>query len=276
MGIFKDYSDIGKNGPSEKFLKVYKDKAQYHTYSTKAYNMINGAIAAFYEGRPENVQAAMANEKSIRSYNYWQLAPNVLFKITEKTNEKLANINLAVAKIPEQDRKEFLSTALNNAFGNNIGNEVFYSTMLQAGADANASIDGHAGALLVTAACNKQPISVIKLLYDNGASFDDALTTMHSQGHETADIDRLKFFEEKVTGSKPAPAKAEPAVQPIPVAVTQDADVRELLVLILEQMTEITKRLPPPPAEQPVANTTQPQPAKAPQGKKSYPAVKGL
>ena len=142
-----------------------------------------GALHAFREKRPENIQTLLLHADTIRDGHYY---PNpvhaILIDLSETSADKVADIKLALAKFPEEDRKELLNKTLNNAIWGQAGGEAFYALLLQAGADANAGIDGYAGIILARAVFRNHSLSVIKLLVDNGASFKDALTTMYSCG----------------------------------------------------------------------------------------------
>ncbi|MBU6475328.1 MAG: hypothetical protein KGL10_01095 [Alphaproteobacteria bacterium] len=256
MGMFTNYIKVGRTASPEKFLKAF----QKADYSSDIGNLIAGALEAFGAGHPGNIQTALARAP-LERYPHLLLAPEILNRLPEKYGDKTKDINIALAEIPAEKKKEFLNAALHTALMRKIGDKAFYALLLEAGADAAAPVGGHASAMLVTAACSKQPIDVIRLLHDNGASFDDALMTMHCQNRAIADIERLEFFQKSITGKAPEP--------PAPAASPADAlTERELLALILEQVMEITKRLPP---TQPAPETA-PQPqAKAP--RKRYPSL---
>ncbi len=263
MGIFKDYFKIGQTVTPDQFLTTYKSKAQNNEYSNNARDMIAGALKAFGEGHPANVQAALAHVEELQSYNYTNMATRILHQLPERYGDKLKDLEMAIAEVPEKDRKDFLSKALYAAVNYRIGDDRFCELLLEAGADANYAVGGHAGIMLVVAACNQQSMNVIKLLHEHGASFEDALMTMHCQNRKTDDIERLKFFQQKLTGV----AEQKPASLAAPDL--QSDDVRVLLAEILEQMKEITKRLPPLPEEQ---NNAKPQ-IKKPDVGKGYPKL---
>ncbi len=264
MGIFKDYFKIGKTAPPEEFLKTYKSKAKNTDYNNNASDMIAGALKAFGEGQPTNVQAILSHVQELESYNYSNMATRVLSQLPEKFGGKDKDLEMALAELPEKDRKDFLSKALYTAVNYRIGDDKFCELLLKAGEDANYAVGGHAGIMLVVATCNQQSMNVIKLLHEHGASFDDALMTMHCQNRRNDDIERLKFFQQKLTGA----AEQKPAGLASPDL--QSDDVRVLLAEILEQMKEITKRLPPLPEDQ--QDAAQPK-IKKPDVGKGYPKL---
>jgi hypothetical protein len=249
MGILKNDFDIGNNGTEEKFVKKLGKTYTYASESRKNKLLIGGAVQAFLQGRPENIQAALLHRTKTAGYlPYHNTTADILFDLSEKSTNKLDDITLALAKIPEDERKAVLNKVLHDALGEIIGGEPFFSLLLEAGADANAVIDGHPGMLIVRAIDANHPISVIKLLHDSGASFDDARTTMHGKGRDSADIATLDHYQKVLTGKTPDAETDQPA--------PEEADTRELLRAILAELKEITRRLPP---AEPAANADRPK-----------------
>jgi hypothetical protein len=225
--MFKNYFSIGKKRSPDKLLKALCSTKSVD-WETKSKNdsLLDGAVEAFHEGRPENIQKAFLNAESIKNWHYRYPALTILQKVAAKSNDKATDINRTIALIPEHDREAILSKALNDAVRKGIGGETFYALLLEAGADANAKIDGYAGAILATAASNKVPISVIELLVNKGASFKDACTTMHSLNYDPASINNLKHFEKQITGG-----------------AAEEADVSDILREMQEQIRVLTEKL---------------------------------
>lgn len=266
MGLFKSkpsYYEIGRYGTPEQFAQLLQNSKANPGgyYETDRRDLVDGALRAFHEGRPENIQMVVANPEAVKSQRYHYVVPGVLLKLTEGSSDKLAVIIRALEKVPAEDQQKTLNNALNEALMYGIGDEPFFAALLKSGANANVKVGGYAGGLLAAAACYKHPVSVIKLLHDNGASFEDALHGMHLRGHQTPDIDRLKHYQEKVTG-KPAVA-AEAACQP-----GMDKALVALLETVLhmqEQLVELTKKVDRLSAPMPAANTNAKEPAVLPQ-----------
>jgi len=266
------YKKFGKDGTTDQFLETLEKVAARNSYwdgkpEDKVNILMDAALEAFFEGHPENIQTALQNFKTITfskiyrdiSCSYrddpaFYFITSTLYKLAEKSDDKLADITLALAKIPAEDRERLLNKALNTAIYKGIGEKSFFSLLLQSGADANARIDGQPGALLVTAVCSGHPTyvakSIVKLLHDNGASFDDAFTTMDHQNRTANNIKSLKIFQEQIAG-KPAAAEAPPSSP-----VTEEALLKVLEAMqqtqeemrreIAELRQELTERLPPP------------------------------
>jgi hypothetical protein len=233
MGLFKSkkgYANIGKKSPADKFLEAFRKVANSNPAKSQA--LLDGALQSFHEGRPENIQALILNADLDSFYNHTRY---ILFRMSEKSDDKLADIKLALAKIPEEARENFLSKVLHSAilYKTDLyvtGREPFYSLLLQAGADANAPINGCAGAILAKAVSCHHPISVIKLLHDNGASFKDALTTMYNGDYSADSKDTLKHYQQELE-DKPATSEAAPSA------------AEEALRQMLEQVGELTERV---------------------------------
>jgi len=276
MGLFKskpNYSEIGRNGTTDQFsqaiAKKKTDPGYYYDADTR--DLVDGAILAFREGRTANVQTALANAEALKSYHYRQPVPAILLKLSEGRDDKQAAISLALETFSADEKQKLVNDALNDAIVNGIGGEPFFALLLESGAQANAEINGHAGNILVSATHYKSPISVIKLLHEKGASFDDALDTMHSRGYQTADIDRLKHYQERMVG-KPATA-GEASCPPSMDQAMQK--VLETMMHMQDQITELTEKLDRLTAPVPAANENQPEKGKTapkPPAKK-YPGV---
>jgi hypothetical protein len=98
-------------------------------------------------------------------------------------------------------------------------------------------IDGNPGGILVAAVHNTCPVSSIKFLHDNGASFRDAMTTMHSRGYDQEDIGRLAFFEKELAGP-PDRQAPKAAAEHQPPAVTGTDGILRAHAEIIRQMQE--------------------------------------
>jgi hypothetical protein len=201
------HTKIGKNASEDKFLEAFKkfSASDWAPSTHKVRNLIEGALQAFNEGRPENIQTMLLNAKSVESrldpFKYPYLVPSILLKLTEKSDEKLGVVNRALAKIPEADKESVLSNALKTAICKSVGEEPFFA-----------------------------------LLYEAGASFDIALSNMQALGADPDDINRLKFFQERIEGE---PAAAEPIPSPTDETMPVLIDVMQQL---LEQVAELTRR----------------------------------
>ncbi len=275
MGIFGkkiDYVAVGKTGTTDEFLAAYnKRKKDYYDNYNKNADLTEGAIEAFHAGRPENIQARVFNEKNIS-----ELA-SLLLDVTRNSENKLRDLNLALAIRPEKDKQLTIDQMFRQAVESNIGGEPFFSLLIQTGADANAQIPGMSkDSLLAKAIQRKAELPVIQLLYDHGASFDDALMAMHrGYNYKSEDIERLKFFQEKIEGAPATVAATKrPAVEDSDVSKTlnelkeQISDLTGVVVILAEEVKSLKSSTPPV--------ETQPKNNPAPPVKKSYPAVKGL
>jgi hypothetical protein len=266
MDLFKDYYDIGKNSASGKFLsELKKAKSYYLDTQNKNKELIDGALLAFYQGRPENIQTALSNAKDINDRHHPNLVPAVLCEITKNSSDKIHAVNLALAKVPAQDRQDILNQALNEALAHNVGGETFFVALLNAGAEAKADINGAAG-LLATAVSAAAPLSFIKLLHDSGASFEDALATLHSRGSKTEDIDRLEYYKKQIAAGADETATCSPHMELGMVRVLETLQqIQEQIADLTSQVGRLSERVNDLTPPKPAANENQPEAAKSPQ-----------
>ncbi len=279
----KDYTvngmsllDVGTHGTTTDLDQA--SSMLFDPSNPDAGKLLQGAIQAFNEGRPENVQHILTNPQKFRTYrdyygNNVDVATQTLTTLVTGKDYAVEILTLALAKVPAEAKQDILNqTLVSHIFNSGKPSETFINTLIEAGADANAPTkDGFKGHVLAFAVEKSKPLPVIELLYKNGASFDDALFLMQVKKWKKESMDNLKVYREKVTG--------QPA--------TEEGEILKVLKLLREDIAEMTKRLPseaatPKHAEtKPAANanqpeTTQPELPKAPQPKKAYPAVKGL
>jgi hypothetical protein len=248
MSIFKkkiNYYDIGKDGSADKFFEGFLKALSSDSAQANAGTLVDGAVQALREGRPDNIQTAFLNERTLKnSQSHTYPSVYILLKLTEGSHDKPAAVKLALEKLPEDEREDLLNNALYYAVNHNIGGERFFSLLLESGAKANAKIDGHAGSILVTAMMRQSPLSVIKLLHDKGASFDDALTAMEIRGYNKTFAKKLEFYREKVEG-KPAVTEGQLAAAEAIHAATEEALPTLIGVMqqMMEQVADLTERV---------------------------------
>lgn len=210
----KKYADIGKNNPADEFLKACNKVSSpaWTSNPAKPERLINGALQAFREGRPGNIQTLLLNAKSLEEGGrFCNIVPFVLSKISEESDDKLADINLALEKIPDADRESVLSNALKTAVSKSIGEEPFFA-----------------------------------LLWQAGASFDVALSNMHArQDCDQDDIGRVTFFQKKITGKPAAGEAAQPAAEEVlPALVDIVRRMQDQMRIITEEVSHLKSQAP--------------------------------
>jgi hypothetical protein len=207
---------LGRKAPEDKFLEAFRkfSFSDWNQSVGQVRHLVQGAMQAFEEGHPENVQTMILHAKSVEShlegYKYPSFVPTVLLKLTEKSDDKLAVIDLALAKIPEEDRENILSNALKTAVSRSVGEEPFFA-----------------------------------LLCGAGASCDSALSKMQAQGYATDDVDRLKFFQERIEG-KTASATAAPqpaAKEVLPAMMDIVQQMQEQMKVITAQVSDLAEEV---------------------------------
>jgi hypothetical protein len=206
------YENVGRDGTAEQFVEKARnifgtDRYGWDGPRGKERALLNGAYEAFSAGHPENIQALLLNAKSIKfgkqygSGYYSFLVASVLSEAAKKGSDLRAGIDVALEKLPAQDKQEILNFAMSRAIGNS--NEPLVFALLDSGADANSE-----GALAsATSEYSRCPPSIIKALYEHGARFEDALKVMKENDYGKESLDKLEFYRATLTG-KPAAATA--------------------------------------------------------------------
>ncbi len=235
----KDY-DLMKLHPQNKelFANMPEQRAQ---------ELQNGAIAAFREGHPENIQTLLAHPDLFPLNIPPQQMLCNLTKNVEDSEDKAAVILVAIDKIPEEQKQKFLDKTLSDVFTTVEfhGEEPFITALITVGADANAVIAGAPGRAMAMAVTNGYPQTVIGLLHENGAKFEDALLRIQTKPFWDKDnrrelaVHKLKTYREAITG--------EPAVQESDVA----KELGQLRAEIAALRDELTRRLPDAPKAAP-------------------------
>jgi hypothetical protein len=209
------YAKIGRDGTVDKFVEAFERVANphwsYETAREKRKILADEAVRAFHEEHPEKVQVMLAaNPARFKRGDYYHaFVADVLYKISEKNEDRLADINLALASVPEENRKEILSRVLYDAVcDREMCKEPFVDVLLKAGTDPDAVVDGQAGHILFKAIQCCRPEPVIKLLADGGASFEAALTLSQTRDYYKKDVGSILLYQEKFA-KKPAAATEE-------------------------------------------------------------------
>jgi len=215
----RTFYDVGLNGTVDEFRQANKGAFDYryssgqHHGTQSQRDLQRGAIQAFLEGRPENLQTVFANLSEFKIGVEAKFSTEtvdrkkILFDLTEGSDRPAAIIALALAQICEPEKKqEVLDEVLCDAVHCNPypGEEAFVSALLKAGANANAEFMGSPGKILAMAITYAHPPRVVKMLYDGGASFDDALFRMRTKpfwdDKREMCIEKLKAYRQEITG----------------------------------------------------------------------------
>ncbi len=249
--------DIGKNGTVEALYAANQTADDVNRIELR-----KGARAAFLEGRPENLQTILSNHTAF-GMKYVNVR-NMFYLLIDGQNDPATVLSLTLDKTPAPEKQALLNETLyavvNGAYDNK--DSALIAALLGAGANANAEFTGSPGRILAIAIDNAYPPSVIKLLYDNGASFKDAALRINTksywdEGNKRATcIGKLKAYREEITG--------EPA--------TEEGELKQMMLKMQAQLDTLTKKFNT--AQQPAAQPE--EPARAPKEKQAarkYPAV---
>ncbi len=231
--------EIGKNGTvDELFLANNAALAKSDAPAQK--ELQRGAIEAFNDGRPGNIQTILSNPDTFKTWSYYPKdrkdpAIEILIALTAEGERSAEIINLALDQLSEERKQQVLDKTLLEVVRGYNYVESFVTALLEAGADVNAAFDGFKGLILARAVEKTQPPAVIELLYKNAASFDDALFVMQANNWNEELVKKLKIYREKMTG--------QPA--------TEEGEVLQELKLLRQEIAEmrqdLTSRLPAPP-----------------------------
>ena len=139
------YAKIGKSGAEDKFLKAFQKVEKSTFVMAESYAkrnvLLDGAVEAFREGHPENIQAMFAKlDQDWGKHSFMYRSALILIQLSEGRDDKSAIIDRALAKVPEQGKKRILNHVLVNAMGNHKGGEVFYAALLKSGASFDAAL----------------------------------------------------------------------------------------------------------------------------------------
>lgn len=234
-----DFFNLGKNGTPDEFQPALsKAFAKYDVEAQK--ELRRGAIEAFNEGRHENFQSLLLDLHK----SQWLSSIGTLDRLIKENDNPSSAINLALDKMSAQEKQKFLDDTLYKIVNDDpvSGDENLVAALLQAGANANAESHGSGGRILACATTYAHPPGVIKLLYENGATFEEALLRIRTRPYwddkRELCIERLKAYQEAVTG--------EPA--------TSETKMQQTIDLLRQQVEELTERLPPEKPPAPPAN----------------------
>ena len=228
--------EIGKNGTVEQLLQANETALGKGDIAVQQSSLREGALAAFQEGRPENLQTILScpQEFSIGHYG----ARNIFYILIKGKDDPVAVIKLALDKVPAPEQQEILDEALYAAVDCDSyeRDKDLISALLQMGADTNIERNGLPGLVMALAITNAFHPDIIKLLYDNGASFKDAENRINIRTYWDKDnlratsIGRLKTYREQITG--------EPATDESKIA-----EMQKTIDLLVEGYADLSKRL---------------------------------
>ncbi len=263
--------EIGLHGSIETFYQANKQAVEHLTKreSHDKYSefimylgakdqreLRRGAVQAFHEGRPENIQTALLYGAEFGIHDsYVSLYPkypedarqNILSDLINGGNDPSDVINLVLLlNVADDERQAVLDRALLSIIRKSLpGGEPYIAALLNVGADPNAGEDGYKGMTLAASLNYNQPLSVIDMLYKNGASFDDAIESMKINNWSSQSINRMKILREKYT-HQPATIDLPPEVvqQLLEQAANPDEHKipREIMQELLEQVALFTER----------------------------------
>jgi hypothetical protein len=174
------------------------NSAAQNRCSQMPYQFHEGAIAAFRQNRPENIQAILADpEKFHREYEDSDtFLIRAFFQLLTDTSVPEAVPAPALAKIAADKRQYILNVALFKLIDEykNIENTV--SALIKAGADAGYE----SSAPLAIALHKGTPDKVVDMLIENGATLDAALQRMQDNrdfyGPTLEKIETLRYKAE--------------------------------------------------------------------------------
>jgi hypothetical protein len=219
--------EIGKNGSVEEFRAAYKkasDKLTLDGRRSKQIPLHKGAFAGFLEGNVGNLQEILCRpddfEISGGRYGFTETPSrsDLVHDLTKKSDDPVAVIRLALGKGSPEARQRLLDLTLRGAVGDTyIGDNEFIAALVEAGARADAEINGSTGETLAIAITKSHTLDAIRVLVEKGgADFDEALRLINTDQRWDGRNDRanavtkLEARREEICGPA-APAAAENA-----------------------------------------------------------------
>ncbi|MDE2336288.1 MAG: hypothetical protein KGL10_03145 [Alphaproteobacteria bacterium] len=236
-----DYYTLGRDGTLMEFEIAFAELKARRDPRKGIDRLLDGIGAAFHLGRPESLQAVLAEPERF-SYKYCPYSLDVdykkkveinvaqeLFNLLQDAAAPAAAVKLALALLPKDKQQNLLDATLYKAVAEFSKTEIFAGALLGAGADPNAAADGRrAGCITARAVARDLPAATLKLLHDHGADFDLALAYMAENNWGESLRDRLESYRAKTAGKK----EEKPAAQ-------ND----ELLIQLAETVLELTQRV---------------------------------
>ena len=154
-----------------------------------------GAREAFLAGHHEKIQLILAEPgkflpvgKTLRTKSEDDLISNTLINLLNASDDPAAALSTALKDVSEKKKQTSISRTLYVLIADykNVKYEKVASALLQAGAKAS-------GLSLADAVHRKLPATVVDMLIDKGASFDEARKFLDSRKSQHAD--RLDFIQ---------------------------------------------------------------------------------
>lgn len=257
----KKYFNLGKDAPAAELTKIFAAKAASKRASgyPQRLEMVKGAIEAFREGRPENLQALFADKEALPSFN-------VIPQLWTKSDDKAADLALALEKMPEDDKKEYLhdliawAAAYIDYYGLGPWTRKDYEVLFEAGATVTPQ---DTEIMLLMISSNAKP-DVIELLHEKGIRMQDTILEMLRQNCEDYYIEAARVYKDKfeaAAGAKP-PVSEEAFVQMLEVQKQMAEQIRALTATVARLQKD-------PAAETPLAAA----PVVHPLSNKPYPHI---
>ncbi len=193
----------------------------YAMYGLTRNALLDGALRSFQQGSPEKLHLVLTEFSSTFG------GPSaILFQALAQRKDPNTDLQRVLqGGVPGSGKQAFLDSSLAHAVRQNAPRVI--EALLNAGADANQkSSTGFPGQLLLVASRVGAAASTVKLLHDNGASFDDAIFMLRAQDGQKSDIEKLQFYQEKITGK--------------PAETDLNGKMQALLAEMLEMKREIT------------------------------------
>lgn len=220
------YFNIGKDETPEKVVALIDKKSQAfrHSLREQARDMERGAIAAFREGRPENVQAIFA-----ASDDLWRNPYRVLLEVLEGSADIAQDFARALAQVPVDERPRTLASALAAAaFDDNQDTMLALVSFYE---DLGATISPeHSDSALARAIARDFEFKDIKRICDLGANMDDAIVYMVRCGYAGSDTEKARLYKDRLEREAP------------PATAAADTS-NDLLQQILATQQELTEKV---------------------------------
>ena len=279
-GTVKEFRDANQTA-NKKVIKyrdyIYEDMRDFTGDNAAQQQLFNGAVQAFKDGHPENIQTVFTNldefkeidkprtESAMFSMNLGRdFVVDTLKRLTQDSDRPSDIIDLALADVPEQDRQALLNSALRHCVGSNFnGDKTFIAALLQSGANANAEFGDFKGLILGDAVMTGKSQPIVEMLLENGANFNDTLFTMQAQGYKEESINKLRLYRDRITNDPASQETTAALLEKFRLQEETIAQQGKTIEQLRETMAELVERLPAQAQTAAVITTTAQAPAAA-------------
>jgi hypothetical protein len=206
--------------------------------------LIEGAQQGFLEGKPGNVQTALARREDFYGVHYQNNrvpldCVKILSALAAGSDDAEAAVRLATQEMKDAERQAFLDGILFSVLKRGSSDAAFVAGLIGAGADVNMEVGGKKGVLLAKAITENSSEDVIRVLHRSGADFDAAAFLVRTDrdwdysDRRTNALEKLGAYLGKFSSAAPS----------VPALAEGDAETKQILKALVEQVADLTEEV---------------------------------